>query len=152
MLNGSNFTDWKEKLLLTLACLNLDTALMELKPADLTDNWSPTQRAYYEKWTKANRLSLMMIKRSIVKNIRGSIPDNENAKNYLASVDQQFQASDKALAATLISKLSSMRYDGISGIREHIMQMREIVAQLNSLEMTISENYIVQFILNSLPP
>ena len=84
MLNGSNFTYWKEELLLTLGCLNLDIALMEHKLDDLTDNSSPTQRAYYEKWTKANRLSLMMIKRSIAKNIHGSISDNENAKDYLA--------------------------------------------------------------------
>ena len=79
----------------------------------------------------------MMIKISIAKNIRGSIPDNENAKAYLESVEQQFQASDKALAATLIAKLSSMKYDGSSGIREHIMEMRDIAAELNSLEMTI---------------
>ena len=143
MLNGSNFTDWKEELLLILGCLNLDTTLMEPNPTDLTDNSSPTQRAYYEKWTRANRLSLMMIKRSIAKNGRGSILDNENAKDYLTLVEQQFQVSDKALAATLISKSSSMRYDGTSGIREHIIQMRDIAAQLNSLEMKIFNNYIV---------
>ncbi|KAJ8636300.1 hypothetical protein MRB53_010567 [Persea americana] len=101
---------------------------MEPKPIDLTENNSQVARASYEKWIKASRLSLMMFKRSIAKNIRGSILANENAKAYLKSVEQQFQASGKALAATLTAKSSSMKYDGSSGIREHIMEIRDIVA------------------------
>ena len=106
MLNGSNFIDWEDELLLTLGCLNLDTAIMESKPAKLTENSSQAERASYEKWIKASCLSFMIIKRSISKNTPSSIPDNENAKAYLEYVKQPFHASDKTLAAILIAKLS----------------------------------------------
>lgn len=45
----------------------------------------------------------MMIKKFIANNIDGSILDNENEKAYLKYMEQQLQASDKALAATLIA-------------------------------------------------
>lgn len=48
---------------------------------------------------------------------------------------QQFQGSDKALAATLMSKLSSMKFDGYRGIPE----MRDLAAELNDLELWLHD-------------
>ncbi|XP_020105304.1 uncharacterized protein LOC109721903 [Ananas comosus] len=50
-----------------------------------------------------------------------------------------------------MNKLSSMKYSGNGSIREHIMEMRDIAAQLTALEVTISDSFLVHFILNSLP-
>lgn len=36
-------------------------------------------------------------------------------------------------------------------VREHIMEMRDIAAQLMSLEIEMFESFLVHFILNSLP-
>ena len=55
------------------------------------------------------------------------------------------------MASTLMSKLSSMKFTGTKGVREHIMEMRDIAARLKSLEIEISESFLVHFILNSLP-
>ena len=38
--------------------------------------------------------------------------------------------SDKALASTLIIKMYSLKLNDIKGVHEHIMKMKNIVAQL----------------------
>ena len=50
-----------------------------------------------------------------------------------------------------MSRLTKMKYHGIGGVRKHIMEMRDIVGQLNAMEMTISDGFLVQYILSSLP-
>ena len=50
-------------------------------------------------------------------------------------------------------KFTSLKLTGIKGVCEHIMEMRDIVAQLNKLEVEMSESgpFLVYFILNILP-
>ncbi|KAF7839432.1 Retrovirus-related Pol polyprotein from transposon TNT 1-94 [Senna tora] len=60
-------------------------------------------------------------------------------------------SSDNYKASTSIAQLSSMKYTGTKAVREHIMQMRDIVAQLKSLDIEITDSFLVLLILNSLP-
>ncbi|GJY96359.1 retrovirus-related pol polyprotein from transposon TNT 1-94 [Tanacetum coccineum] len=55
------------------------------------------------------------------------------------------------MASTLMKKLSNMTLDKVKGVREHIMEMRDIASKLSSLKVEISESFLVHFILNSLP-
>jgi hypothetical protein len=48
-------------------------------------------------------------------------------------------------------KFSSLRLTNVKGVRKHIMQMRDTVAQLKKLEVEISESFLVHYILNTLP-
>ena len=48
-------------------------------------------------------------------------------------------------------KFSFIRITSIRGVREHIMQMRDIAAQLKKLRIDMSESFLVYFILNTLP-
>ena len=48
-------------------------------------------------------------------------------------------------------KFSSIRITSVRGVREHIMQMRDIVAQLKKLRIDMMESFLVHFILNTLP-
>ncbi|KAG6513889.1 hypothetical protein ZIOFF_024226 [Zingiber officinale] len=47
----------------------------------------------------------MITKGSISSDIRGGVPNSENDKDFLDSVEEQFQSSSKALATTLIIKM-----------------------------------------------
>ncbi|GJV69852.1 retrovirus-related pol polyprotein from transposon TNT 1-94 [Tanacetum coccineum] len=80
-------------------------------------------------------MSLMVKKNSILVAIRGAIWDSENAKEFLKSVEKQFKGSSKANASTLILKMLTTKYDGLSGVRKHIMIMND---------MAISEAMCVQ--------
>ncbi|GKB34980.1 hypothetical protein Tco_0879922 [Tanacetum coccineum] len=84
-------------------------------------------------------MSLMIIKNSISVAIRGAIPDSENAKDYLSSVKEQFKGTSKAHASTLILKMLTTKYDGVSGVREHIMMMSDMANKLKGMDMEISE-------------
>ena len=154
-LSGDNFNEWKEKILLTLGCNDLDLAFRVDEPPVPTELSTLQEKASYERWERSNRLSMMLIKVHVGKSIHGSISDCDKVKDYLNAIEQQFETSDKAMASTLMSKLSSMKFTSTKGVREHIMEMRDIAtritARLKSLEIEISESFLVHFILNSLP-
>ncbi|PKI70508.1 hypothetical protein CRG98_009013 [Punica granatum] len=60
-------------------------------------------------------------------------------------------SGDKALASTLMKRLTSKTFDSSKGVRAHITEMRDLIAQLKTLKIDISESFLVHFILNSLP-
>jgi beta-lactamase class A len=111
----------------------------------------PQEIAKHEWWERSNRLSLMFIKSNVTKGIRSSILECTKAKAFVKAVEGQFVSSDNTLANTLIKKLSSKTFDNFKSIREHIMEIRDMTSQLKSLEVEISESFLVHFILNSLP-
>nr|GFA22216.1 UBN2_2 domain-containing protein [Tanacetum cinerariifolium] len=68
-----------------------------------------------------------------------AIPDSENAKKYLSYVEEQFKGTSKAHASTLILKMLTTKYNGVSGVREHIMMMSDMANKLKGMDMEISE-------------
>ena len=130
---------------------DIDYAIRKDEPHKITDTSTPKEILLYECWEKSNRFSVMYIKTKISAGIRGSIEQHENVHELLKAIDEQFLTSDKALASTLIMKFTSLKLTGIRGVREHIMEMRDIVAQLKKLEVEMSESFLVHFILNTLP-
>ncbi|XP_075077046.1 uncharacterized protein LOC142163802 [Nicotiana tabacum] len=150
ILSGDNYAEWKEKVLLTLGCSNLDLALHVEEPPIPTESSMPEAKANYERWERSNRLSLMLIKAHISQSIRGSIPNSDKVKYYMKAIDEQFVSSGNALASTLMKRLSSMTFERSRTVREHNMEMRDIAAKLKSLEVDMSEPFLVHFILNSL--
>ena len=117
----------------------------------IIDTSTPNEILLYECWEKTNRLSVMYIKTKISVGICGSIEQHENVCELLKATDEQFITSDKALASTLIMKFTSLKLIDIKGVHEHIMEMRDIVAQLKKLEVEMSKSFLVHFILNILP-
>ncbi|KAK3039644.1 hypothetical protein RJ639_027235 [Escallonia herrerae] len=150
-LSGTNFRKWKEQISIILGVMDLDYALRVDAPTALTAESSTEQKAAYEKWERSNRISLMIMKGSITIAIRGAIPDSDNAKLYLAHIEEQFQGSSKAHATTLITKMVTLKYSGSNGVREHILRMNDMASQLKGLDMEISEGFLVHFIMTSLP-
>ncbi|XP_074271763.1 uncharacterized protein LOC141595696 [Silene latifolia] len=64
-------------------------------------------------------------------------PKHTKVKDLIKAIDEQFATSDKALASTLIMQFSSLRLTETKGVRDYIMRMRDIAAQLKILEVTI---------------
>ena len=126
-LNSDNYADWKQKILLTLGCMDLNLALCMDEPLVPTELGTQTEKTSYEHWKQSNHLSLMFIKSSIGKSICGLILDCAKVKEYLKAFEQQFETFDKALATILRIKMCSMKFNGTKGVHEHIMEMRDIV-------------------------
>ncbi|GAV84712.1 UBN2_2 domain-containing protein [Cephalotus follicularis] len=149
-LNGTNFLTWKEQIGIVLHVMDLDHALRIDAPAAIVAQITIEQMAAYEKWERSNRVSLMIIKNSISVVIREAIHDSNDAKTYLASVEEQFKGSSKAHASTLIMKMLTTMYDKTSGVCEHIMMMNDMASKLKGMEMAISEGFLIYFIMTSL--
>ncbi|RVW79409.1 hypothetical protein CK203_056117 [Vitis vinifera] len=131
---------------------DIDYAIRKDEPHKITDTSIPKEILLYERWEKSNRLSVMYIKTKISASICGSIKQHENVRELLKAFDEQFITSDKALASTLIMKFTSLKLTGIRGVCKHIMEIKDIVAQLKKLEVEMSESFLVHFILNTLLP
>ncbi|XP_047953490.1 uncharacterized protein LOC125199548, partial [Salvia hispanica] len=151
-LNGTNFSEWKEKLEFTLGVMDLDLALLNDKPTDLSYESSSAEITAHNAWEKSNRLSLQFIRMSVADNIKASLPATDVAKEYLQNVEDRFKTADKSLAGKLMKDLISMRYDGSRTMYEHVMDMNNIASKLGKLGLPVDKGFLVQFILTSLPP
>ncbi|XP_022883856.1 uncharacterized protein LOC111400697 [Olea europaea var. sylvestris] len=152
LFNGLNFSDWYEQVQFNLGVLDLDLALQVENPTDLTDESNADERSFHKAWERSNRLSLMLMQITLAKNIKPTIPKIEIAKEYMKFVEERSQIADKSLAGTLMGTLTTMKFDGSRTMHEHVTEMSNITARLKTLGMTVDENFLVQFIINSLPP
>nr|DAD46229.1 TPA_asm: hypothetical protein HUJ06_004459 [Nelumbo nucifera] len=143
---GDNYKIWKERILLHLGWMDMDYAIRKDEPPAVTEQSTPVEIALYERWERSNRLSVVFHQ-----DIRGFVEQYDKVRDLLKAIDDQFVTSEKSLASTLIMKFSSLRLTTVKGVREHIMQMRDIAAQLKKLEVDLSKSFLVHFILNTLP-
>ncbi|XP_034213038.1 uncharacterized protein LOC117625614 [Prunus dulcis] len=108
-------------------------------------------RTKFAKWTKANKMTILIMRRSISEEVQDSITESENAKAFIEAIAENFQSSKKAKIGTLMSKLTDLKYNGEGCIRTHILNMGEIGNKLKALKVTVDEAMMVHFSLNSLP-
>ncbi|XP_070029242.1 uncharacterized protein [Nicotiana sylvestris] len=131
-LNGENYKIWKERILLHLGRMNIDYAIRKGGP-HITETSTLVDIALHEQCERSNRLSTM------------------SSRPKLLAIDEQFETSDKALVSILIIKFSSTKLISVRGVREHIMKTPDLEAQWKTLEVEMSETFLVHYILNSLP-
>ena len=96
----------------------------------------------------------MLILMTITESIRSTIPKIDDAKKFLESTKSisQSDTTDKSIAGTLMSTLTTMKFDGGRTMHEHLTEMKNIATRLKSMGLEVNENFLVQFIMNSLPP
>ena len=89
---------------------------------------------------------------TIAKNLKMTLPKIDNAKELMKFVKGHSQTVDKSLVGTLMSTLTAMKYSSSCTMDEHVLKMTTLAAKLKILGMTVDKYFLVQFILNSLPP
>ncbi|KAG6500770.1 uncharacterized protein LOC121997328 [Zingiber officinale] len=141
-LNGSNFSDWHEQVLITLGCLDLDFCLQADEPSKPTDATSVEEKFLYEKWERSNRLSLMIIKSKIAKNIRTSIPESTNARKFLLSVEKKFvpkkvPALEKELGEIINDQYHTTYVKTVGSDHDFYHAIHEIIEKLNERKRAI---------------
>uniref|UniRef100_A0A804J594 Uncharacterized protein n=1 Tax=Musa acuminata subsp. malaccensis TaxID=214687 RepID=A0A804J594_MUSAM len=92
--------------------MDLDLALREDQPASLMENSTHDEKRLYEKWDRSNRMSLIIIKRSILEAFRGAVSEGTTeAKDFFTEIEKRFLKYDKAETNTLLQSLFSMSYN-----------------------------------------
>jgi len=89
MLNVTNFKVWKDAVEIVLGCMDLDIVLRHDKPIATEENANETK---IEKWERFNRMSAMIMKRSVLEAFQDSITEDSNAKKFLKDVQQFFDS------------------------------------------------------------
>ena len=132
MLHRSNLKIWKENVEIVLGCMELDLALRMERSTSTSENLN---EANIEKWERSNRLSLILMKRSILEAFRGSINESINATKFLLDIEQVFAKNEKAETSTLLKKLVGMKHTNKENIREYIMEMSNIARKLKAIKL-----------------
>ena len=122
------------------------------KPASLTEASNAEEKTIFNAWERSDRLSTMFLRMTIDTNIKTSLPTPENAKDYMKAIENRFKTADKSLAGKLMADLTTMKFDGTRSMNQHVIEMTNLAAKLKNLGLSVDEAFLVQFILNSLPP
>ncbi|KAL8150546.1 LOW QUALITY PROTEIN: hypothetical protein V2J09_020354 [Rumex salicifolius] len=145
MLNGSNFKVWKENVEIVLGCMDLDLALRTERPILAEDN---SNEAKVERWDRSNRMSLMIMKRSIPEAFQGSISESTNAKESLEAIQQYFAKNEKAETSNHLATLISMRQRKHKGVHNGDVKS---CWKTKGAKVRDKDDFLVHLVLLSLP-
>jgi len=90
----------------------------------------------------------MLMQINITSNTKSALSEIESVRKFMKFVEKSSQTTDNSLVGTLMSTLTTMKFDGSHTMHEYVIEMTNIVARLKSLEMIVDENFLVHFILN----
>ncbi|XP_020412177.1 uncharacterized protein LOC18787416 [Prunus persica] len=131
--------------------LDYDFVLKEKPPQEPAADASAETKTKFANWEKANKMAMLIMQRAMSSSVKGSIPKSKNAQQYYEAIAQRFKESEKAVKSTLLNQLIDMKYDGQGYVRAHIMNLIDLGPKLQELDMTVDEDMMVHFALNSLP-
>ncbi|XP_031095147.1 uncharacterized protein LOC115999437 [Ipomoea triloba] len=151
MLSDENHQEWKDVVLLHLGLIEVDFAIQNKEPPPITDDSTEDEKKFHAQWTRSNRLCVYFIKTRIPMSIRGSVDHFDKVEPLFKAIDDQYATSNKASASTLIMKFVGLRLSTVKGTCKHIMQVRDIAAQLKKLGIILPDTFVVHFALNTLP-
>ena len=69
----------------------------------------------------------------------------------MRSVGEKFKTFDKAQKGHCLSLLEKTKYDGVSGVCEHMMKLVHYYNKLKSLRVEIGDSYLIWQVMESLP-
>ncbi|GAV91827.1 UBN2 domain-containing protein [Cephalotus follicularis] len=130
---------------------DINLAMISDMSVDITDTSSLAEREHHAKWERSNRLCLMSMKRSISEHLLGGLPETNDAREFFAAVGERYQLSSNAEVGSLMSELTGLRYDGLGGVREHILRMVHLQSKLRARDIPLPDSYVLSHTLNSLP-
>ena len=118
---------------------NLDLALRVDESSKPTDVSSVDERSFYEKLEHSNRSGLMVMKYSMDKCIKECVPKTERVKDFLKYVKANYTKTDKAEMTTHLKLLTTTVYDGVGGIKDHIIKLKHYFNKANEMKVELSE-------------
>ncbi|KAL8151241.1 hypothetical protein V2J09_021049 [Rumex salicifolius] len=152
--NGLNHDEWSEQIRFTLGIMALDLAILtDEGPSAITEESSEVEKSRYESWERSNRLSLSLMRMTMAESVKPSMPKTDNAREFMRKIKEcsQSDLADKSIVGSLMSEITTKKFDWSQPIHDHVTHMSNLAAKLTTLGMEVHERFLVQFIMNSLP-
>ena len=93
----------------------------------------------------------MVMKYTMDKSIKECVLKTERAKVFLEYVKANYTKTDKAEMATHLKLLTTIMYDGVGGVRDHIIKLKHYFNKTNEMKVELSDKFLKWLILESLP-
>ena len=146
-LDGINYQKWKKTLIMNMTFMKLDLAL-KIDPLEkLTNDHSDVVKKLYEDWKHFNKCCMMMMENCMDEAVYASIPKVGIIKGLLEEIRKKLIEFDKNAYLDL---LNNTKYDGVKGVRDHIMLLSSYYNKLKGLKMDIKEELLTFSIIKSL--
>ncbi|XP_021803586.1 uncharacterized protein LOC110747796, partial [Prunus avium] len=129
---------------------DIDYAITQDEPTRPVANSPAEVKRVHEAWRMANKVCLLVLKKTMTEAFFGGVPETESAKQFMEFIETKFKEYGKAETKNLMSRLANTKYERGS-VREHLMGLMDIAANLNKLKVPIAPNYLVHIALESLP-
>ncbi|XP_042059437.1 uncharacterized protein LOC121803930 [Salvia splendens] len=136
--NGQNYGEWSEQIRFSLGVMSLDHAILtEDEPAAITEESSETDKSRYETWERSNRLSLNLMRMTMAESFKPSMPKTESAREFIEKIKEcsQSELADKSIVGSLMSELTTRKFDWSQPIHDHVTHMSNLAARLSTLGM-----------------
>ena len=93
------------------------------------------------------------MKMTMAENVKPSMPKTDNAREFMLKIKEYSHSdiTDKSIVSNLMGELTTKKFDWSRPIHDHVTSMANLAAQLRLMGMEVSESFLVQFIINSLP-
>ena len=85
------------------------------------------------------------------KSIKECVPKTERAKDFLEYVKANYTKIDKVEMTTYLKLLTTTMYDGVGGVRDHIIKLKHSFNKENEMKVELGEKFLKWLILESLP-
>nr|CAN70467.1 hypothetical protein VITISV_026832 [Vitis vinifera] len=144
-LTRNNFEEWYESFNVHMTLHNLDLALRVNEPSKPTDVSSANERSFYKRWEHSNRSCLMVMNYTMDKSIKECVPKTERVKDFLENVKANYTKIDKVEMAAYLKLLTTTMYDGVSGVKDHIIKVKhyfnkELMSIMVQHEVSLKKN------------
>ena len=93
----------------------------------------------------------MVMKYIMDKSIKECVPKTERAKDFLEYVKANYTKIDKVEMTTYLKLLTTTMYDGVGGVRDHIIKLKHSFNKANETKVELGEKFLKWLILESLP-
>ena len=80
---------------------------------------------------------------SIANNIKTTLSKIDNAKDMLKFVEERSQIDDKSFLGTLMSTLTTMKFDDSRNMHEQVIEMTNLLARFKTLGIEVDESFFV---------
>ena len=134
---------------LTFIKLNLT---LEINPLEiLTDESSAAAKKLYEDWKHSNKCWLMMMENCMDEAIYVIIPKVDTTKGFLQKIRKNFIKFDMNEKHHYLDLLNNTKYDGVKGVRDHILLLSSYYNKFKDVKMEIRKEFLTYSMMKSLP-